>query len=134
MYTRGMTLVDLFQALADRTRLRVLNLLAGGEICVCYFVELLGEAQPKVSRHLAYLRRAGLVGARRDGKWMHYRLVHPDDAQVARVFDATMESLAADRQMQRDRAALEKVCCARRLPEPLQHAPKPELARPRANA
>jgi ArsR family transcriptional regulator len=129
-----MTLVDLFQALADRTRLRVLNLLAGGEICVCYFVEILGESQPKVSRHLAYLRRAGLVDARRDGKWMHYRLVRPSDAQVARVLETTIESLANDKQMQRDRVALERVCCALRLPAPLQHAPKPELNRTRADA
>ena len=50
-------LVTLFQALGDRTRLRLLNLLAGGELCVCYFVALLGAAQPKISRHLAYLRR-----------------------------------------------------------------------------
>lgn len=134
MYTPAMTLVALFQALADRTRLRVLNLLSGGEICVCYFVELLGEAQPKVSRHLAYLRRAGLVDARRDGKWMHYRLVRPGDAEVARVLDATLAALADDRQMQRDKAALEKVCCALRLPAPLQHAPKPELTRTRAHA
>src|SRR5690349_25079799 len=67
-------------ALADRTRLRLLNLMAGGEVCVCYFVELLDEPQPKISRHLAYLRRAGLVAARRDGKWMHYRLTQPADS------------------------------------------------------
>src|SRR5205807_3703007 len=76
-------LVTLFQALGDRTRLRLLNLLAGGELCVCYFVALLGAAQPKISRHLAYLRRSGLVEARRDGKWMHYRLVPPSDPHVA---------------------------------------------------
>ena len=70
MYTRIVkgNLVTLFEALADRTRLRLLHLMTAGEICVCYFVEVLGESQPKISRHLAYLRRAGVVAARRDGK------------------------------------------------------------------
>src|SRR4030088_3338313 len=100
-------LAELFQALGDRTRLRILNLLAGGELCVCYLVELLDAPQPKISRHLAYLRRAGLVASRREGKWMHYRLVRPTGAQQTRIVDALLESLAEDRQMHRDRAALE---------------------------
>ena len=70
----------LFKALADRTRLRLLNLMSCGEVCVCFFVEVLGVSQPKISRHLAYLRRAGVVAARRDGKWMHYRVSTPADA------------------------------------------------------
>ena len=126
-------LVNIFNALADRTRLRLLNLLSGGEVCVCYFVELLEEPQPKISRHLAYLRRAGLVAARRDGKWMHYRMTMPADAPRARVLECALEILTADRQMQRDRERLERVCCAPRLPEPLQHAPRPEIGRARPN-
>ena len=118
-------LVTLFNALADRTRLRLLNLLSGGEVCVCYFVELLDEPQPKISRHLAYLRRAGLVSARRDGKWMHYRMTMPADAAQARVLECALQTLAEERQMQRDRERLEKVCCAPRLPEPLRDAPRP---------
>ena len=55
---RSPDLVQLFQALGDPTRLRILNLLAAGDLCVCYFVEILGDPQPKISRHLAYLRRA----------------------------------------------------------------------------
>jgi ArsR family transcriptional regulator len=67
--------VDLmFRAFSDRTRLRLLNLLRGGEACVCDLVDVLGVPQPKVSRHLAYLRKAGLVTARKDGYWMHYAL------------------------------------------------------------
>ena len=120
-------LVTLFAALADRTRLRVLNLLGAGEVCVCYFVEILGESQPKVSRHLAYLRRAGVVSARREGKWIHYSIAKPADAAHARVLEATLGALARDRQMQRDRLALEKVCCAAKLPETLQNAPRPNL-------
>lgn len=68
---------DLFRAFADPTRLRILNLLAEGELCVCDLCGVLGESQPKISRHLAYLRRAGLVAVRRDGKWKYYSLVRP---------------------------------------------------------
>ncbi len=61
-------LAVLFAALSDRTRLRLLNLMDGREVCVCYFVEILEQSQPKISRHLAYLRRAGIVAARREGQ------------------------------------------------------------------
>ena len=125
-------LVTLFNALADRTRLRLLNLLSGGELCVCYFVELLDEAQPKISRHLAYLRRAGIVAARRDGKWMHYAIVTQSDPVQARVLECALEALAADKQMQRDRERLARTCCAVKLPEPLRHAPSPQPAQARA--
>src|SRR3989442_7909174 len=74
---KSYSLEQLFRALADSTRLRLLNLMNGREVCVCYFVEILKTSQPKISRHLAYLRRAGIVAARRDGKWMHYRLLAP---------------------------------------------------------
>jgi len=120
-------LVTLFHALADRTRLRLLNLLSGGELCVCYLVEVLGESQPKISRHLGYLRRAGVVAARRDGKWMHYRLVMPADAKRAQVLECVLAALTDDRAMQQEIAALMRTCCATRLPAPLQYAPKPEL-------
>ena len=122
-------LVTLFQALGDRTRLRILNLLAAGELCVCYFVEILGEAQPKISRHLSYLRRAGLVTARREGKWMHYSLVRPSDPRHAEVLDSTLAALDGDRDGRRDRLALERACCAVRLPEAQQTAPRPEIGR-----
>src|SRR5947207_12255619 len=78
-----------FRALADRTRLRLLNLMGKDEVCVCFFVEILKTNQPKISRHLAYLRRAGIVGARRQGPWMHYRIVEPPDADAARVLRNT---------------------------------------------
>ena len=83
----------LFAALADRTRLRLLNLMNGKEVCVCYFVEILGQSQPKISRHLAYLRRAGIVAARREGKWMHYRIVVPKHAGAARILSETLSVL-----------------------------------------
>ena len=115
----------LFRALADRTRLRLLNLMAGGEICVCFFVEVLRTNQPKISRHLAYLRRAGVVAARREGKWMHYRIVEPPDPHAARIFGEVQTWLAEDTEMQRDRARLIKVCCAPQSPVQLQRAPRP---------
>src|SRR5689334_25409197 len=77
----------LFRALADQTRLRLLNLIGDDEVCVCFLVEILKAPQPKISRHLAYLRRAGVVVARRQGSWMHYRVVPPADEDAARVFD-----------------------------------------------
>ena len=64
----------IFRALSDQTRLRILNLLCGGELCVCHLVAVLGVPQPTASRHLAYLRRAGLVVARKEGLWSYYRL------------------------------------------------------------
>jgi ArsR family transcriptional regulator len=107
--------------------------MAAGEVCVCYFVAIFDEPQPKISRHLAYLRRAGLVTARRDGKWMHYGLSIPSDPAVAEVLRKVMEVAASERVMQRDRVALERVCCAATLPEPLQNAPRPELVRARTS-
>lgn len=114
-----------FQALADRTRLRILNLIGKDELCVCFFVEILGELQPKISRHLAYLRKAGLVTARRDGKWMHYRVAEPSDLNAARVLSDTMAWLAEDREMRRDRERLVKACCAPQPPVQLQGVPRP---------
>lgn len=64
----------IFRALSDRTRLRILNLLQGGELCVCDLVSVLDVPQPTASRHLAYLRKAGLVLARKEGLWHYYRL------------------------------------------------------------
>ena len=116
-------LESLFQALGDRTRLRLLNLLAGGEICVCFLVEVLGEPQPKISRHLAYLRREGLVEARRDGKWIHYRLSEPASPLVDTVLKAVTSALCCEKSMQRDREALGRACC--NVPKALRDAPLP---------
>ena len=115
----------LFKALAERTRLRLLNLMSAGEVCVCFFVEVLGASQPKISRHLAYLRRAGVVAARREGKWMHYRVEAPADPHAARVFVEVMAWLSEEREMQKDRARMENICCSPRLPVRLQGAPRP---------
>ena len=95
------------------------------EVCVCFFVEVLKTNQPKISRHLAYLRRAGIVTTRRDGPWMHYRIAQPSDDDAARVLKDTLTWLANDRDMQRDKARFVKVCCAPQLPIAIQGAPRP---------
>lgn len=69
-----MELVQIYECLCDRTRLRVLNVLAQGPLCVCHFQEILREPQVKISKHLAYLRQRGLVEVEREGNWMIYEL------------------------------------------------------------
>jgi ArsR family transcriptional regulator len=109
-------LADLYQALADGTRLRILAILTqqvregtGGEVCVCHIHDSLGVSQPTASRHLAYLRKAGLVRARREGVWMHYRVVRPNDPVLASVFDAAVHALGHADSTARDRARLARV-------------------------
>lgn len=114
-----------FRALEDRTRLRLLNLMSTQDICVCYFVEVLQTHQPKISRHLAYLRRAGLVTARRQGKWMHYRLAVPSDPYAARILREVLEWLSHEPEMQRDKARLSRASCAPQKFVTLQGAPPP---------
>ena len=115
----------LFKALADRTRLRLISLIGDSEVCVCFFVAILKVSQPKISRHLAYLRRAGIVAARREGKWMHYRLTEPPDEHAARIFREVRAALAEHPELQRDREKLLQVCCATQLPVQLRRAPRP---------
>jgi ArsR family transcriptional regulator len=115
----------LFAALADRTRLRLLNLMECKEVCVCYFVEILAQSQPKISRHLAYLRRAGIVAARREGKWMHYRIVVPRHVGAARILSETISGLSEDKMMQADLSRLKKACCAPEKLPALDGAPLP---------
>jgi ArsR family transcriptional regulator len=118
-------LEQLFQALGDRTRLRLLNLMAAGEVCVCFFVEVLDEPQPKISRHLAYLRSSGLVATRRESKWMHYSITPPEHSAARRAFEAIVATFGDDAQLRRDRAALARACCSPRVPDQLRRAPKP---------
>jgi ArsR family transcriptional regulator, arsenate/arsenite/antimonite-responsive transcriptional repressor len=119
----------LLRALADPTRLRLLNLMGEQEICVCYFVDVLKTSQPKISRHLAYLRKAGIVSARRDGKWMHYRLVMPRESHAAQVLRTTLDALAHDKEMQRDKDRLTAACCGPRSLVQLIGAPLPAEVR-----
>jgi len=102
------SLERLFDALGDPTRLRILGLLLDGEVCVCDLHASLDISQPKASRHLASLRRAGLVAARRDGLWMHYRLAEPPDPLIAGVLEAVAAALRQLPTVRRDAAALSK--------------------------
>src|SRR5436189_621076 len=103
----------LFKALADATRLRILGLLLTGEICVCHIHESLKIPQPRASRHLAYLRRAGLVETRRDGQWVHYRLAVPKDHVTGTLLETIGSCVAALPTWKRDAARLEALtgCC-----------------------
>jgi ArsR family transcriptional regulator len=116
----------LFLALADKTRLRLLNLMREDEICVCYFTEVLGESQPKVSRHLAYLRSAGIVSARREGKWMNYKIEFPENPLAAKVLQATLDWLKAQDNMREDYNKLAAVCCSVEAPVTIIRAPTPK--------
>ena len=120
-------LETVFTALADGTRLRLLNLMADAEVCVCFFVEVLDEPQPKISRHLGFLRHAGLVTARREAKWMHYSIAKPKHPTARRIFRDTLAALREDPAMQKDRVALANACCSPRAPKLLRRAPKPEF-------
>src|SRR5208282_468657 len=117
----------LFRALGDPTRLRILNLMAEQEVCVCYFTEVIGAPQPKISRHLAYLRKAGIVAARREGKWMHYRLAVPRSPHAASILKSVIEALKQDKELQRDCQRLNRACCGPRSLVHLLGAPAPSL-------
>jgi ArsR family transcriptional regulator len=97
-------------ALADENRLRLLNLIRGGEICVCQLQGVLRTNQPKISRHLAYLRKAGLVEARQDGKWTHYRLKKLE-AGLAAILEQMLNFLQNEPQMINDLRRLKLIGC-----------------------
>lgn len=101
-----------YMALADKTRLRLLNLMRDEEVCVCFFTEVLVESQPKISRHLAYLRNAGIVKARREGKWMHYSIVEPETEGGRRVLEEVLAWLDDQNEMRHERETYKKVCCS----------------------
>jgi ArsR family transcriptional regulator len=101
----------LFKTLSDPTRLRLLNLLARGETCVCELTDTLRVVQPKVSRHLARLKRAGLVESRRDGKWMHYRWAKLADPLGRNVLLGLSEWMTKDNKMNGERRRLTNICC-----------------------
>jgi ArsR family transcriptional regulator len=113
MSTRLSDVERLFRALGDATRLRILALLVGGEICVCEIHDALRLPQPTVSRHLAYLRREGLVERRREGLWIHYRLARLDDTVLRTLVDITAHALGHVDAVAKDKDRLERStgCC-----------------------
>ena len=101
-------LEQVLKALADRTRLRILALLGNNEVCVCHIHDSLGLPQPTISRHLAYLRRAGLVATRRDGVWMHYQVSRSLDPAVREVVAAAVDALNRTPMTKEDRRQFER--------------------------
>jgi ArsR family transcriptional regulator len=99
-----------FAALADENRLRLLYLMKKGEICVCYLQGVLQTNQPKISRHLAYLKKAGLVEARRDGKWMHYRLKKLESSHE-KILSETLHGLKKQIPIKKDAERLKQIQC-----------------------
>jgi ArsR family transcriptional regulator len=125
-------LETVFKALADKTRLRILALLGNNEVCVCHMHDSLGLPQPTVSRHLAYLRRSGLVEARRDGVWMHYQVSRALSPLVRGIVGAAIDALRQVPAANQDRRQFQRAfgelyvldspaggaCCAPREQEP----------------
>ncbi|HTV61538.1 MAG TPA: metalloregulator ArsR/SmtB family transcription factor [Verrucomicrobiae bacterium] len=99
-----------FAALSDPTRLRLLSLIKNREICVCYLQQVLKTNQPKISRHLAYLKKARLVEGRRDGKWTHYRLKRQDDV-LGKILSQTLSRVGREAQIRKDLERLKQVGC-----------------------
>jgi ArsR family transcriptional regulator len=125
-------LEHLFKALADKTRLRILALLGKNEVCVCHIHDSLGVPQPTISRHLAYLRKSGLVATRRDGVWMHYQVSSSLSPVVQGVLAAAVNALQQLPATSQDRKQFQRsfgqmyvldspaggACCAPRAQEP----------------
>ncbi len=107
----GGTTDQMFRASSDRTRLRLLHLLLDCELCVCDLVRVLDMSQPKISRHLAYLRRSGLVQARKDGLWMHYQLVPADTDFHQSLMNCLRHCFDAVPELKRDRRRLGPGAC-----------------------
>jgi ArsR family transcriptional regulator len=119
---------NFFIALADRTRRRILNLMRENEICVGDLTGVLDVSQPKISRHLAYLRNVGIVSSRRDGKWIYYRITEPEDAYAARVLQDTLDWLASQERMQKDYEKLDPSLSQHEaLAMPSTHEPQPNV-------
>ena len=118
-----------FTALADRTRRRILNLIRDQELCVCFFTEVLDVSQPKISRHLAYLRNAQIVTARRDGKWVYYRIIESEDLYAAQILNDTLDWLASEERMQADYEKLNLICSSPNAPVQIARAPQPNILR-----
>ena len=100
-----------FRAFSDRTRLRILHMLRGGELCVCDIVSVLRVPQPTASRHLAYLRKTGLVLARKEGLWSYYRLAPAKGAFHRRLLDCLATCFAEVPELGQDASRLKKQCC-----------------------
>lgn len=100
-------LIQIFKALSDETRLRIINLLSLGELCVCDIMAILNISQPKASRHLAYLKHSGLVQSRREGLWMHYSINSKIDRRIQTLIDLLVSYREEHPVLQQDITRLE---------------------------
>jgi ArsR family transcriptional regulator, arsenate/arsenite/antimonite-responsive transcriptional repressor len=117
-----MSLIEIYQCLCDETRLRILNLLSHGALCVCHFQKLLKEPQVKISKHLAYLKAHQCVEARRHGNWMVYALPKNPSLELKSNLKCLQDCVQSDKRFQQDIEALKKmknqtswvneVCCS----------------------
>ncbi len=97
-----MSLIEIYQCLCDPTRLRILNLLHQGELCVCHFQEILGEPQVKISKHLGYLRSRGMVESRKEANWVIYRLPEKPTRELATNLACLQDCVSDDPVFRRD--------------------------------
>jgi ArsR family transcriptional regulator len=111
VYRSNPTPDAMFRAFSDRTRLRILNLLGGGELCVCDIMTTLAIPQAKASRHLAYLRRTGLVNVRKEGLWSHYSLAPAKNTFHASLLECLTNCFNEMPKFSQDRKRLKKTRC-----------------------
>lgn len=124
-----MKLIQIYQCLCDQTRLRILNLLGGGELCVCHIQEVLGEPQVKVSKHLAYLRAHGLVAARRHANWMVYSVPARPPAELSANLACLQDCVRENPAFRSDLERLRRVKCRLGNGGPICCAPPRRAAR-----
>lgn len=109
-----MELIQIYQCFCDRTRLRILNLLAQSPLCVCHFQEILDEPQVKISKHLGYLKERDMVAAERQQNWMIYSLPKKPARELEANLKCLQDCVQSDPLFKRDLKALAKLrsgCC-----------------------
>jgi ArsR family transcriptional regulator len=120
-----MGLIEIYQCLCDLTRLRILNLLTEGELCVCHFQEILGEPQVKMSKHLAYLRTRGLVKARKEANWMIYSLPAKRSKELSANLACLQDCVQEYETFRHDLEKRRKLACSIAESSPVCCSPKP---------
>ena len=109
-----MDLIRIYQCFCDRTRLRILQLLTRSPLCVCHFQDILGEPQVKISKHLGYLRRRGMVSTEKEQNWVIYSLPQPQAEELERNLKCLQDCVQTDAVFKRDVEKLSKLaksCC-----------------------